>query len=675
MRTVAVVQARLGSSRFPRKVLSQIGDQSSIELLLKRLSRSKKIDQIIVALADEPGVSDLSTVIVNAGFDVYLGHVENVLLRVVEAGRAFDAELLVRVTGDCPFIDAEVVDEVISLFQEQDLEYASNIDPPTYPDGLDVEVFRLETLERSLRETSDLSDLEHVTAHIRRSKGLRTGNVAGKYDLSKIRLTLDEAGDLKVIRDVFEKLGGRGDFTVSDILEVWKSAPSVFAGNMLINRNEGSTMGKGQKLWRHAKAVIPGGNMLLSKRSEMFLPDNWPSYFSKAKGCEVWDLDGNHFFDMASMGVGTNTLGYGNEAVDEAVLSAVKNGNMSTLNCPEEVELVDRLLALNPWAGMAKLARTGGEANSIAVRIARASTGKDKVAICGYHGWHDWYLSANLADDANLDGHLLPGLQPNGVPRQLKGTVLPFEYNDIDTLRAILSGGDVAAIKMEVYRSVEPEDGFLSEVRNLATEQGVVLIFDECTSGFRETFGGLHKKYSVEPDLAVYGKALGNGYAITAVVGKTEVMQAAQDSFISSTFWTERIGPSAALASLKEMERLKSWELISSTGNKVRSAWQAVADKNRLKIKISGLPALSTFTFETEWAMEFKTYLTQQMLAKGFLASGIFYASTAHGDEVLESYFFEIGIIFEEIANLSHPSKIQSFLKGPVSHSGFKRIN
>jgi glutamate-1-semialdehyde 2,1-aminomutase len=675
MRTVAVVQARLGSSRFPRKVLSQIGDQSSIELLLKRLSRSKKIDQIIVALADEPGVDYLSTVIANAGFDVYLGHVENVLLRVVEAGRAFDAELLVRVTGDCPFIDAEVVDEVISLFQEQDLEYASNINPPTYPDGLDVEVFRLETLERSLRETSDPYDLEHVTTYIRRSKGLRAGNVAGKDDLSRIRLTLDEAEDLKVIRDVFEKLGGRCDFTVSDIMEVWKSTPSVFAGNMLINRNEGSNMGKGQKLWRHAKAVIPGGNMLLSKRSEMFLPDNWPSYFSKAKGCEVWDLDGNHFFDMASMGVGTNILGYGNEAVDEAVLSAVKNGNMSTLNCPEEVELVDRLLALNPWAGMAKLARTGGEANSIAVRIARASTGKDKVAICGYHGWHDWYLSANLADDSNLDGHLLPGLQPNGVPRQLKGTVLPFEYNDINALRAILSGGDVAAIKMEVYRSVEPKDDFLSEVRNLATEQGVVLIFDECTSGFRETFGGLHKKYRVEPDLAVYGKALGNGYAITAVVGKTEVMQAAQDSFISSTFWTERIGPSAALASLKEMERLKSWELISSTGNRVRSAWQAVADKNQLKIKISGLPALSTFTFETEWAMEFKTYLTQQMLAKGFLASGIFYASTAHSDEVLESYFFEIGIIFEEIANLSHPSKIQSLLKGPVSHGGFKRIN
>ncbi len=301
MRTVAVVQARLGSSRFPRKVLSQIGDQSSIELLLKRLSRSKKIDQIIVALADEPGVDDLSTVITNAGFDFYLGQVENVLLRVVEAGRAFDAELLVRVTGDCPFIDAEVVDDVISLFQEQALDYASNIDPPTYPDGLDVEVFRLETLERSLLETSDPFDLEHVTTHIRRSKGLRTGNVAGKDDLSRIRLTLDEAEDLKVIRDVFEKLGGRYDFTVSDISEVWKSAPSVFAGNMFVNRNEGSTMGKGQKLWRHAKAVIPGGNMLLSKRSEMFLPDNWPSYFSKAKGCEVWDLDGNHFFDMASM--------------------------------------------------------------------------------------------------------------------------------------------------------------------------------------------------------------------------------------------------------------------------------------------------------------------------------------------------------------------------------------
>jgi glutamate-1-semialdehyde 2,1-aminomutase len=356
-------------------------------------------------------------------------------------------------------------------------------------------------------------------------------------------------------------------------------------------------------------------------------------------------------------------------------MRAIRNGNMSTLNCPEEVELADRLLELNPWAGMVRLARTGGEANAIAIRIARASTGKDKVAICGYHGWHDWYLSANLSDDANLDGHLLPGLQPNGVPRQLKGTVIPFEYNDLERLKEILSEGDVAAIKMEVFRSVEPKNNFLADVRKLADENGVVLIFDECTSGFRETFGGLHKKYGVEPDIAIYGKALGNGFAITAVVGKTEVMQAAQTSFISSTFWTERIGPSAAIATLAEMEETSSWDSITLIGNKVRSGWQSIADRYQLKIKISGLPALSVLIFDSPMAMEFKTYLSQEMLGSGFLASNIFYASVAHDDETIGAYLLKLEAVFEKLAGLADPSDVLSLLNGPVSHNGFRRIN
>ena len=155
-------------------------------------------------------------------------------------------------------------------------------------------------------------------------------------------------------------------------------------------------MGKGQKLYSKAKQIVAGGNMLLSKRPEMFLPNLWPSYFSKSKGCRVWDLDGREYFDVSVMGLGTNTLGYGNEEVDEAVKETVFSGNMSTLNCPEEVYLAEKLIKLHPWAQMVRFARTGGEANAIAIRIARAATGKDNVAFCGYHGWHDWYLATNI---------------------------------------------------------------------------------------------------------------------------------------------------------------------------------------------------------------------------------------------------------------------------------------
>jgi len=435
-------------------------------------------------------------------------------------------------------------------------------------------------------------------------------------------------------------------------------------------------MGSGQELYKKAKALIPGGTMLLSKRPEMFLPEQWPSYFSKTKGCSVWDLDGNELIDMCIMGIGTNTLGYGNDEVDAAVLETVKSGNMSTLNCPEEVYLAEKLIEINPWADMVRFARSGGEANSIAIRIARAASGRDKVAICGYHGWHDWYLSANHNDGDELSGHLLPGLSPKGVPRNLKDTVFPFHYNNFAELLSIVEKNDIGVIKMEVVRNFGPEDNFLQKVRDLATQKGIVLVFDECTSGFRETFGGIYKKYNVEPDIAMYGKTIGNGYALTAVVGRKSVMEAAQTTFISSTFWTERIGPTAALATLKVMERIKSWEIITSKGKKMQSEWQNLALQHKLSITVSGIPALSTYSFNSKNALEYKTLITQEMLKKGFLASTSFYACTAHTDDKFESYFTALDEVYKIIANCENGSvDVHSLLEGPVCHSGFKRLN
>ncbi len=435
-------------------------------------------------------------------------------------------------------------------------------------------------------------------------------------------------------------------------------------------------MGSGQELYKKAKALIPGGTMLLSKRPEMFLPEQWPSYFSKTKGCSVWDLDGNELIDMCIMGIGTNTLGYGNDEVDAAVLETVKKGNMSTLNCPEEVYLAEKLVEINPWADMVRFARSGGEANSIAIRIARAASGRDKVAICGYHGWHDWYLSANHNDGDELSGHLLPGLSPKGVPRNLKDTVFPFHYNNFGELLSIVEQNEIGVIKMEVVRNFGPEDNFLQKVRDLATKKGIVLVFDECTSGFRETFGGIHKKYNVEPDIAMYGKTIGNGYALTAIVGRKSVMEAAQTTFISSTFWTERIGPTAALATLKVMERIKSWEIITDKGNQMQREWQNLASQHNLSITVSGIPALSTYSFNSKNAMEYKTLITQEMLKKGFLASTSFYSCTAHTDDKFESYFTALDEVYKVIAKCENGLiDVQGLLEGPVCHSGFKRLN
>ena len=434
-------------------------------------------------------------------------------------------------------------------------------------------------------------------------------------------------------------------------------------------------MGKGQKLYSKAKQIVAGGNMLLSKRPEMFLPEQWPSYFSKSKGCEVWDLDGNKYIDTLMM-PGTNSLGYNYEEIDEAVKDTINSGNMSTLNAPEEVELTERLVELHPWADMARFARSGGEANSVAIRLARAASGKDNVAFCGYHGWHDWYLASNLSDTKGLDGHLLPGLNPHGVPKNLKDSVHPFEYNNFDKLEELVKTKNIGVIKMEVYRNKEPENNFLHRVRKLANQHNIVLVFDECTSGFRKNYGGLHKLYDVEPDVAMFGKALGNGYAVTAVLGKREVMQAAEKSFISSTFWTERIGPAAALKTIEIMERIKSWEIISETGRLVKKTWKEIALSNDIEIEISGIDPLCSFSFNYENSLAFKTFLTQEMLKKGYLASNLMYVSISHTAEVLDKYFMELEQVFKKIRKIIKEERdIEQFLEGPICHSGFKRLN
>ena len=338
--------------------------------------------------------------------------------------------------------------------------------------------------------------------------------------------------------------------------------------NSKYQRDEGSKMNKNLKRWKYAKTKIVAGNSLLSKRPIIFAPDIWPTYYSRAKGISVWDLENNKYDDFSLMGIGTNTLGYANSEIDNKVINAIKKSNMSTLNNYDEVLLAEKLLNLHNWAGKVKFARSGAEANTVALRIARCNTDKQNVAICGYHGWHDWYLSSNMTERNKLDNHLLQGLNVKGVNRNLSNTCFPFDYNSIDQLENLIKYKKIGIIFMEVSRNLEPNKNFFKKIQNLAKKNKIILIFDECTSGFRETYGGLHLKYNVIPDICVFGKSLGNGYPITAIIGKDKIMEEGSDSFISSTFWSDRSGPVAALETLKVMKKLNSWKYISKLGKK-----------------------------------------------------------------------------------------------------------
>lgn len=410
----------------------------------------------------------------------------------------------------------------------------------------------------------------------------------------------------------------------------------------------------------------------------MFLPDLWPAYYSRAKGALVWDLDGRELVDMSLMGVGSCVLGYADDDVDAAARDAIGRGVMSTLNAPEEVELAELLCEIHPWAERVRYTRTGGEAMAVAVRIARAATGKDVVAFCGYHGWHDWYLAANLAREGSLDGHLLPGLDPAGVPRGLSGTALPFRYNDVAELERIADqvGDEIGAIVMEPMRSDPPRPGFLERVREIADRLGAVLVFDEVSSGFRAHAGGIHLRLGeTRPDVAVFAKAMANGYPMAAVIGRAGVMEAAQRTFVSSTFWTERIGPAAALATIRKHRRERVGEHLDRIGSRVRDGWTAAARAHGLRLTLHGTPPLGHFDLEHgEDSRVMHTVFNQMLLERGFLASKNFYASFAHTDAHVGTYVAAVDEAFGAIARAMAEGRLRSLLKGPVAHVGFARL-
>ncbi len=433
-------------------------------------------------------------------------------------------------------------------------------------------------------------------------------------------------------------------------------------------------MNKGQQLLKKAKKIIPGGNQLLSKRSELFLPGQWPAYYKKAKGCKVWDLNNKVYYDFAGMGVTACVLGYSNKEINDSLILGLKKGSMCTLNATEEVDLANELLKIHKWSGMAKFCKSGGEACMVAIRIARAFTNKNNIAFCGYHGWHDWYLATNMSNSKNLDQQLLPGLKTKGVSNSFKNSIKPFMYNDIKSLKKIFSkkNNNIGIIIMEPMRGVKPSGNFLKQVKSIAKKNNALLIFDEITSGFKDNYGGLHLKLKVNPDIAIFGKSIGNGYPISAIIGRKEIMQVAQDTFISSTMWTDRLGFIAANATLKKLKKHNVNRIISKYGKRIKKGWSEIAKKNDIKIVISGQDCIPYLRFDYKNSQEILTYFTQEMLKKGFLAGAQVATSYAYNNLIINKYLKEVNIVFCKIRKCLENGKFP--LKGEIKHSTFKRL-
>jgi glutamate-1-semialdehyde 2,1-aminomutase len=673
-----IIQARLSSKRFPNKVLKKIANYTIMEIILKRLERTKLPEKIIFSIPSNKRNKYLYNHLIKIKANVEVGSEDNVLKRFLLTAKKNNLNTIVRITGDCPLADPKLVDKFIKYFLNSKIDYLRT-SPKTYPDGFDIEVFSIKVLEKVSRLARKKYDLEHVTSYIRNNKkkfSIEELEYFPHYniDYSFLKLSLDDKKTFLDIKNVFDNFKNNIFFSIDDIFKENKFK-KIFAKNLKDRNNLICKTKNGQSLWKRANITIAGGNMILSKSPDRFLPNFWPSYYKSATGCKITDYDGNIFTDMSLMGVGTNVLGYSNRIVDNAVKKILSKSNMSTLNCREEILLAEKIIFLHPWFDKLKFARTGGEANAIAVRLARAYTGKDKVAVCGYHGWHDWYLSANLNSNNNqLEKHLLKGLEIGGVPKDLSKSVFPFEYGNIDQLVKICSENSIGTIKMEVCRNTEPNISFLNKIRSFAKKNNMVLIFDECTTGFRETLGGLHTELPIKPDMCIFGKALGNGYAITAVAGKKEIMDCVKNTFISSTFWSERIGFVAALKTIEIMEKKKTGKKIRKIGEKIQDSWRNIFKKYSIDAKINGIPSLTNFVFKNN-NLEYKTFITEQMLKKNILASNALYCSIAHTKNILSNYFDNLEIICEKIKKFEKYNNINDIIKTRLPIQDFKRLN
>lgn len=680
-KVISIIQARSSSSRLPGKVLKALAGKTMLEGIVDRVQSAKKVDMVVIATSSDPSDDLIEDLCIKRGLPCFRGPLDDVLSRYYNAALSHASEHIVRITADCPLLDPRVLDRVIEKHLSEGADYTSNVKPRSYPDGLDVEVLSFRTLRQLHKNVADPSLREHVTAEvIRHPRRYRIASLKGEKDYSDHRWTVDTMEDFSWVEKV---VGALGDSSYemenvitwaerNEMVRLQKDDTTLPVQNRLV--------GRGQDLYIKAKSLIPGGTQLLSKRPEMFLPDRWPAYYQSARGAWVKDLDGRGYLDMSTSGIGSCILGTADPVVNAKVAEAVSRGSMSSLNAPEEVALAEKLCALHPWADRARFARSGGESMAIAVRIARAATSKDVVLICGYHGWSDWYLATNLVDSKGLDSLLLPGLNPAGVPKGLKQTAIPFHFNNQSEFETLVQqyDGRIAAVVMEPQRYREPDPAFLKLIRCSVDRQSAVLIFDEITSGWRRNIGGVHLRFGVEPDIAVFGKALSNGYAMGAVIGRESVMEASQNTFISSTYWTERIGPVASLAAIDRFEQLQAPVILEKAGLVVQQLWTDAAASAGVSI-VAGekeMAPLSHFTFtypEPKLNHGLKTLWCQEMLRRGVLDNGSFYATCSHQDAELDFYKEKVGQVFELLKrSIDNGTLFED--AGELSHQGFSRL-
>lgn len=651
---VAIIQARLGSTRLPGKALADVAGKPMLERVVERAKNCPGVTQVVIATTTEKRDDPLVELAGKLGLPVYRGSETDVLDRFYQAAKQVNAREILRVTPDCPLLDPQVAGEVIELYRSGRYDYVSNTLGRRYPDGLDTELFSFEALERAWKEGKLASEREHVTAYmIKHPDRFRLGLVEAPADYSEMKWSVDTEEDLVFVRSVYAKLGGKGIFSMKDVIPVAAGLQNRVNG-AIVNEGYYRSLGddpapevrsngleRSQFLAEKAAELIPGSSQTLSKGPTQFVQGVAPSFIVKGDGCKVWDLDGNEYMDCA-MALGPVILGYKDPDVDAAVRIQLEAGVSFSLPHPLEVEVAERLVNLIPCAEMVRFGKNGSDVTAGAVRLARAVTGRDMIACCGYHGWQDWFIGTT---PRNL-----------GVPEPVRALTRPFEYNNLESLQKIFreNPGKVAAVIMEPVGVIEPEKGYLESVKELAHREGALLIFDEILTGFRLSLGGAQAYFGVTPDLACFGKAISNGLPLSALVGRRDVMSRLEEVFFSFTFGGETLSLAAAMATLQKLEEKKVTEHLWQQGRRLQDGFRALAKRYGLeeKAECAGLAPRTVINFKGKDAQEslsMKSLFQQECIKRGVLFTGSQMLSYRHGqaevDLILRVYAAAMEII------------------------------
>jgi glutamate-1-semialdehyde 2,1-aminomutase/spore coat polysaccharide biosynthesis protein SpsF len=678
---VAIIQARMGSSRLPGKSLAEIENRPMLWHVIERVKRARLIDRVVVATSTSPGDDAIEAMCRENDVHCYRGSENDVLDRFYGAAREEKASQVVRITADCPLIDPEVIDRVVRRFQCGDLDYASNAMIRSYPDGLDTEIFSFIVLEQAWREARKSSEREHVTPYLRSEK-FRTANIESDAASPHphYRWTVDEAADLEFIRAVYKAFRNKGSFGMKDVLQLIEENPGLEKINSNIISNYGYYKSlfadahaaaaplrpmEQSKAWlERASLVIPGASQTFSKGANQHVRGVAPVFLARGKGCRVWDVDGNEYIDYIQ-GLLPNILGYAHEGVNAAVAAQLAQGHSFSLPHPLEVELAERLTRLIPCAEQVRFGKNGSDATSGAVRAARALTGRERIACCGYHGWQDWYIGSTTRNA--------------GVPKAVRALTHPFVYNDLGSLRKLLDEhkGEFAAVIMEPVNFWPPADGFLAGVKELAHEHGALLIFDEICSGFHFGLGGAQKKFGVTPDLACFGKAMGNGFPIACVVGRADAMKVFEEIFFSFTFGGEVASMAAAMKVLDVLEKTDALGSMGANGRILQEGLNALAQEAGLQERIQciGYPFWSLIKFfdaEGKDSLLVRSLFTQECVKRGVLLLATHNMTAAHDPLAIEQTLQMYAEVCKTLAWWLSDARPERFLEGRAIEPVFR---